>query len=201
MGGVPEKEIVLHHHPIRFKIWVPIFSNQQKIRTARTFPVQEDISPDGNIPTTRFAIVISVAIFNYDIAGGIVSVAPAASGEVIEENIILNDHVTNAVDVDVFVGARLVVEHITFHKDIRSPIIYLQDIVVVAVVENVVSKSYTTYPLRTARLADEILYLNDERPCPATGVGDIKTLQRYSLALETGNDGAAMTQLGLVGHL
>ncbi|OGO15116.1 MAG: hypothetical protein A2Z14_17995 [Chloroflexi bacterium RBG_16_48_8] len=92
------------------------------------------------MPASDLSVVVLVAILDHDVAAGVILIDAPTPGEVIEEDIVLDDDVGDAVDVDVLVAAGLVIENISFNEDIPGTVIDLEDVVVVAVVQDVISQ-------------------------------------------------------------
>src|SRR5690606_7192053 len=120
------------------------------------------------------AVVVAVAVLDDDVAGGIAGDGAAAAGEVAHEDVFLHGDMFDAVDVDVLVAVSMVVEQVAADLDVAGAVVDLQDVVVVAVVEDIVDDADAF----GAGVGD----LHDERAGAGAGVRDVKALQRDALA-------------------
>ncbi len=100
----------------------------------------------------RLSVVRAVAVLDHNIAARIVIVYPPAALKVIKEYIVLNDDIRDAVDIDMLVAPGLVVEHIAFDCDLACPVIYLQEIVVVAVMDNIIPENDVLHKISHLRV-------------------------------------------------
>ncbi len=147
-----------------------VLANQDEITACASLPVEEDVAAQSDIPAAGVDIVSAVAVFNDDKAAGVIVINPATAGEVVEENVILDDYGRDAVDVDVFVAAGLVVEEVALDGDMMGTIVNLQDVVVIAVVQDVVANDDMAHAAVAATIDMEY-----QSPRTGTAVADLKT--------------------------
>lgn len=70
-------------------------------------------------------VVRSVAVFHHNIGTGIIPVGAPATGKIIHKNVVPDDDIGSAVNIDVFVASLLVVEQVAFDNDITDAMVYL----------------------------------------------------------------------------
>ena len=136
--------------------------------------------------------MIGIAVLDHNVAAGVVGVSSATPGEIVEEDIVLNDNVGNAIDIDVFITASLVVEDIALNQYAFCAVIDLQNVVVIAVVENIVPQCDPANPVGTAWFADQVLDLDHQCACTGSAVSNIKTFHGDPLTIKAGDHGAVV---------
>ena len=77
-------------------------------------------------------------------------------------------------------------------------VVDLQDVVVVAVVQHVVAQRDAADVLVAARLADQVLNLDDECASTWSTVSDVKTFQGDSPAIEAGHNSTIVAQAYII---
>ena len=163
--------------------------------------MEEHVAPDGDETASDVAVGPGVAVLDDDVAGRVVAVGAAAAGEIVEEDVVLEDHVGHAVDVDVLVAAGLVVEDVVFDGDVPCPVVDLEDVVIEAVVQYVVAQHDAADVIGPAGRADEVLDLDDKGSGARPSVRHVEAFEGDPLAVEAPDDGARVPQARLVGHL
>ena len=123
--------------------------------TGAAFPVKEYVAPHSHKTAADEDIVVLIAIFDDDIATGVVVVVPAATGKVIEEDIVLHHDIFHTINVNMLITSVLVVEDVTFDEDIVGAVVDLQDVVIVTIMHPESHRQWCRYlqwPRKTFRL-------------------------------------------------
>lgn len=169
MIRIPQQQVVLYQHVTSLVIWFAVLASQDKVVAGAAFPVKEYVAPYRHITAADVDIVVLIAIFDDDIAAGVVGVGPAAAGEIIEEDIVLHDDVFHTIDVDVLITSSLVVENIAFDDDIVGAVIDLQDVVIVTIMQDIVTQDDVADTAIAATVD-----VHNERTCARPRMPDFK---------------------------
>ena len=152
VAGVADHEVVLDQDVLALEVgparprrsarsWSRVLPSQFRKTLRRTVMRSAPIWPSSSC----------VAVLHDDEGRRVVGVGPAAAREVVEEDVVLDDHVGDAVDVHVLVGAGLVVEDVALDRDAARAVVDLQDVVVPGVVEDVVAEDDVLRPVSSVR--------------------------------------------------
>ncbi len=171
VGAVAEHQVVLDQSIEGLVVGGAVFAEQDEVAAAGALPVEKHVAPDHHIARAEVLVGVSVGILDHDVAGGVIADGSARGGKIVEENIVLDNHPIHRVDVDVLVTAVLVVEQVAAHRDVAGAVVDLEDVVVVAVVQDVVLKR-DVVGFRAAAVLD----LDHQCPGACAAVGDVESL-------------------------
>ena len=103
-------------------------------------PIKENVSTDSDSLTAQKAILIFVTVFDgYEMLALIWSTSTTTS-IIIEEYIVLHNNVCNAVDINLLLSIPLVIENVIFNGYEPASVIYLEQIVIVRVVNYIIAE-------------------------------------------------------------
>ena len=117
-----------------------ILTQKHKVGTGGAGPIQKDIAANGDIVIAEVNVITAVAVFADDETAGIVGIGAPAAFKIIHEYVVLYRYIFNTVDVDMLIVAGLVVEDVAFDQNVMRAVVNLQNIVVVAIMHNVVTE-------------------------------------------------------------
>ena len=199
VGAVADQQVVLDEAVEGLEVGRAVFAEQDETAADRTLPIEKDIAPQDDVARAQVFVVVGVGILDHDVTGGVVVVAAAAGGEIVEEDVALDDHVVDAVDVDVLVGAVLVVEQIADDPDVAGAVVHFKDVVVEAVVQDVVAqRDAAGFGL------EAVLDLDHQGRGTGAGMGDVEAFDGdagdVGVVVVDGEHGLLRAQPGHVGH-
>src|SRR5512135_1757270 len=139
-------QVVLDSNVLGFIIRFAVVADLEEGLASSALPVQQDVAPNRNSLATYKSVDITIAVLNHDVGLGVSGDAPPTAGEIIEEDVVLNDHISHTVHVDVLIGPLLIVEDIVLHGDKTCAVQDLQQVVVIRIVKDVVAESNVFRP-------------------------------------------------------
>ena len=117
-------------------------------------PVEEDVPANRDALAPFETVFARVAVLHDDEVLCVFGDLAAAGYVVVEEHVVLDGHVCDAVHVHVLLAWSLVVEEVALHRRETDPMVDLEKIIVVRVMENVVPQHDVLRPDFTASVHD-----------------------------------------------
>ncbi len=103
MEAIANHQVILNQHILSLKIRFSILADTHKPLPAGALPIEKNVAPHGNAVTAEIGVTGAVVILDDNVAAGVVAVGTATAGKIVEENVVLNDHIRDTIDIDVLI--------------------------------------------------------------------------------------------------
>jgi len=138
--GIAQKYIVLNSDIFCFVIRFAIVADLQECFTCATLPVEKDIPLNKDSFRPKQAVLILIAVFDDNIMFGSVDLRTITSRKVVEKDIVLNGDIGDAINIQMLFGISLIVKKVIFHCHESRSVIYLEQVIVVGIAEDIVAE-------------------------------------------------------------